>query len=222
LTFINYFLALTKGLNTSEWENHNPEDAGAFSSTGFYRSSQTAPGGHALDNAAADAEKRKSSSNPSPGPKPFLPEPDRANNSVPVNDYKKPLTTSESSSKQYGLSFTQQVQQMSRHKGRPGSRLLSPLAEPHSPIYASPPQSPSSDSVNDDRISPLNAFSNVTSYHSNEFNPSAGDLPRGNVTEFPVLNNGCGITQSFAFNRVCIHIYFFKCLENLLIIILLL
>jgi hypothetical protein len=66
---------------------------------------------------------------------------------------------SEQASKQYGLSFTQQVQQMSRLKGRPGSRLLSPLKEPHSPIYASPPQSPSSDSVNEDRVSPHNVFS---------------------------------------------------------------
>jgi hypothetical protein len=105
---------------------------------------------------------------------------------------------SEQASKQYGLSFTQQVQQMSRLKGRPGSRLLSPLKEPHSPIYASPPQSPSSDSVNEDRVSPHNVFSSVTGYQASEF---ATDLARGNISGSPILSNGCGL-QSFAFNRV--------------------
>ncbi|XP_014206836.1 ankyrin repeat domain-containing protein 50-like [Copidosoma floridanum] len=47
------------------------------------------------------------------------------------------------------LSFTQQLQQCSRGvKSRPLSKLLSPLkSEPQSPIYASPPHSPSSDSL---------------------------------------------------------------------------
>ncbi|XP_011499248.1 PREDICTED: ankyrin repeat domain-containing protein 50 [Ceratosolen solmsi marchali] len=47
------------------------------------------------------------------------------------------------------LSFTQQLQQCSRGiKSRPLSKLLSPLrSEPQSPIYASPPHSPSSDSI---------------------------------------------------------------------------
>ncbi|XP_032676834.1 ankyrin repeat domain-containing protein 50 isoform X2 [Odontomachus brunneus] len=46
------------------------------------------------------------------------------------------------------LSFTQQLQQCSRGaKNRPLSKLLSPLkSEPQSPIYASPPHSPLSDS----------------------------------------------------------------------------
>ncbi len=62
----------------------------------------------------------------------------------------------------------------------------------------------------------MNAFSNATSYHSNEFNSSQVDLPPtrvagGNITTNtttitespPVVGNGCGITQqSFAFNRV--------------------
>ncbi|XP_018398416.1 PREDICTED: ankyrin repeat domain-containing protein 50-like isoform X4 [Cyphomyrmex costatus] len=47
------------------------------------------------------------------------------------------------------LSFTQQLQQCSRGaKSRPLSKLLSPLkSEPQSPIYASPPHSPLSDSL---------------------------------------------------------------------------
>lgn len=47
------------------------------------------------------------------------------------------------------MSFTQQLQQCSRGvKSRPLSKLLSPLkSEPQSPIYASPPHSPSSDSL---------------------------------------------------------------------------
>ena len=47
------------------------------------------------------------------------------------------------------MSFTQQLQQCSRGiKSRPLSKLLSPLkSEPQSPIYASPPRSPSSDSL---------------------------------------------------------------------------
>ncbi|XP_051163181.1 ankyrin repeat domain-containing protein 50 [Leptopilina boulardi] len=47
------------------------------------------------------------------------------------------------------LSFTQQLQQCSRGvKSRPLSKLLSPLkSEPQSPIYASPPHSPVSDSL---------------------------------------------------------------------------
>lgn len=46
------------------------------------------------------------------------------------------------------MSFTQQLQQCSRGaKSRPLSKLLSPLkSEPQSPIYASPPHSPLSDS----------------------------------------------------------------------------
>ncbi|XP_025158003.1 ankyrin repeat domain-containing protein 50-like isoform X2 [Harpegnathos saltator] len=49
---------------------------------------------------------------------------------------------------QIPLSFTQQLQQCSRGtKNRPLSKLLSPLkSEPQSPIYASPPHSPLSDS----------------------------------------------------------------------------
>ncbi|XP_070165470.1 ankyrin repeat domain-containing protein 50-like isoform X2 [Polyergus mexicanus] len=50
---------------------------------------------------------------------------------------------------QMPLSFTQQLQQCSRGaKSRPLSKLLSPLkSEPQSPIYASPPHSPLSDSL---------------------------------------------------------------------------
>ncbi|CAG7833658.1 unnamed protein product [Allacma fusca] len=105
------------------------------------------------------------------------------------------------------LSFTQQVQQLSRAKGRPGSRLLSPLNEPQSPIYASPPQSPSSDSVNEERISPCNIPHG--SYCHNEdgkialsCNGANQDvrLPRGSTPTSASLNNGTEIS-AFAFTR---------------------
>lgn len=44
------------------------------------------------------------------------------------------------------LSFTQQLQRASKHRPLSQVLLLSPLSEPQSPIYASPPQSPLSDS----------------------------------------------------------------------------
>ncbi|KAJ8688175.1 hypothetical protein QAD02_023970 [Eretmocerus hayati] len=61
----------------------------------------------------------------------------------------QPVINHQSSSRQGGMSFTQQLQQCSRGvKSRPLSKLLSPLkSEPQSPIYASPPRSPSSDSL---------------------------------------------------------------------------
>ncbi|XP_008215505.1 ankyrin repeat domain-containing protein 50 isoform X1 [Nasonia vitripennis] len=59
------------------------------------------------------------------------------------------ITTNHQGSSRAVLSFTQQLQQCSRGvKSRPLSKLLSPLkSEPQSPIYASPPHSPSSDSL---------------------------------------------------------------------------
>lgn len=92
-----------------------------------------------------------------------------------------------------GLSFTQQVQQFSKVRGRPGSRLLSPLNEPTSPIYASPPQSPSSDSINDERLSPSTEFPAMDYLHHHRNNNLQ------NMNASPVLTNGL---QPFAFTRV--------------------
>lgn len=174
---------MAKGISAADWESEDAKISG-----GFYRSSQ----GSNLDN-----ENRKStSSTTSNNGKPFLPEPSQTPSLPP-----KPPAKNQSQ-QSYNLSFTQQLQQISRHKGRPGSRLLSPHAEPHSPIYASPPQSPSSDSVNDERISPMNAFSAASFPSTQEFtSPTENRLLSNTAQDPPILSNGCNL-GSFAFSRV--------------------
>lgn len=152
-------------------------------------------GGTGLSNIAKLSHNSNSEQSGSPA---ILPRHDRGgrqsnNNNNNNND-------NNSASKQSGLSFTQQVQQLSRMKGRPGSRLLSPLNEPQSPIYASPPQSPSSDSINDDRLSPHGAHrsDNVGSHNSGDF--SGTDFGGGKPGS-PLMSNGSSV-QPFAFTRV--------------------
>ncbi|XP_058805828.1 ankyrin repeat domain-containing protein 50-like isoform X2 [Phymastichus coffea] len=101
-----------------------------------------------------------------------------------------PVQVSQGSSRAV-LSFTQQLQQCSRGvKSRPLSKLLSPLkSEPQSPIYASPPHSPSSDSLipySPTNTSPPSAqtaasviqnqlgVSLLTATHSTQYKPASG------------------------------------------------
>jgi hypothetical protein len=71
-----------------------------------------------------------------------------------------------------GLSFTQQLQQCTRSRHRPISKLLSPLSEPLSPFH-SPPLSPLSETQSN-RLSPIPQLSSPMS-------PSGGIItnPRG-------------------------------------------
>lgn len=220
---------LAKGLNVAEWEGviqrHGDSIDPSKPSSSNFPPSYFAGGGENLmcgtndSHFTPDAEKRRSitsivgggvasnvttstksshnSNSEQSGSPGILPRQDRSRRSTTGSNN----NNNDSVSKQTGLSFTQQVQQLSRMKGRPGSRLLSPLNEPQSPIYASPPQSPSSDSINDDRVSPNSAFPlNVgRSHNSGDF--SGADIGGGGKSGSPLLNNGCSV-QPFAFTRV--------------------
>lgn len=155
-------------------------------------------GGGALSNMTTSTKSSHNSNSEQSGSPGMLSRHDRSRRSTSGGSNNN-NNGGDSVSKQTGLSFTQQVQQLSRMKGRPGSRLLSPLNEPQSPIYASPPQSPSSDSINDDRVSPHSAFPGGSHHNSGDF--SGADIGLGGKSGSPHMTNGCGV-QPFAFTRV--------------------